>query len=392
MGKWEMVRLGDVCQFINGDRGVNYPSKKDFIEAGVPFINAGHLNNKSIDFSEMNYISFEKYMQLGSGKVRNGDILYCLRGSLGKQAVVKDFDFGAIASSLVIIRPLSEVAVKYLSYCLESSKVLKQQLQANTGSSQPNLSATNVKNYSIPLPPLDEQKRIAQNLDLASEIVKGYKDQLAELDKLVQSVFYEMFGDPVTNEKGWKITCLGEVCKKVTDGTHNSPENSVTGEYRYITAKNIKRDGILLSNITYVTKQVHEEIYARCNPEIGDVLYIKDGVTTGIAVVNTLNEPFSMLSSVALLKLKETICNKYLCNVLNCKEMYQKIRENMGGAAITRLTLVKIKNIQIPLPPLPLQTHFASIVTDIEAQKAKIQQALTEAENLFNSLMQEYFE
>ena len=102
----EKVRLGDIVKLINGDRGKNYPSQADITEDGeIPFVNAGHLNGRNIDFGDMNYISKEKYDMLSSGKFQRGDILYCLRGSLGKKAIISDDVCGAIASSLVIIRP-----------------------------------------------------------------------------------------------------------------------------------------------------------------------------------------------------------------------------------------------------------------------------------------------
>jgi Type I restriction modification DNA specificity domain. len=79
--KWEYKKLGEVAKFINGDRGVNYPSQSDFVEFGVPFVNAGHLKNNAIDYSSMNYIAREKFDKLGSGKIQKGDLLFCLRGS-----------------------------------------------------------------------------------------------------------------------------------------------------------------------------------------------------------------------------------------------------------------------------------------------------------------------
>ena len=82
---WEWYRLGNICRFINGDRGKNYPSKKDLVDEGIPFINAGHLINGEISRSSMNYISEEKYESLSSGKVEKNDIIYCLRGTLGKK-------------------------------------------------------------------------------------------------------------------------------------------------------------------------------------------------------------------------------------------------------------------------------------------------------------------
>ena len=120
------VKLGDVCEFINGDRGKNYPSSKDFVDKGIPFINAGHIQNNDISFENMNYISKEKFNKLGSGKVKKNDILYCLRGSLGKNAIV-NIEEGAIASSLVILRSKTvDIDVNYLIKYLNSNSIIVQ--------------------------------------------------------------------------------------------------------------------------------------------------------------------------------------------------------------------------------------------------------------------------
>lgn len=102
---WKWVRLGDLCRLENGDRSKeNYPNKSILVKEGVPFVNAGHLVNGRIDQSTLTFIPKEKFDQLRSGKFTNGDILFCLRGSLGKSAIVEGFDAGAIASSLVILK------------------------------------------------------------------------------------------------------------------------------------------------------------------------------------------------------------------------------------------------------------------------------------------------
>ena len=147
----EKVKLGDIAVLINGDRGKNYPSQADITDGGeVPFVNAGHLNGRSINFENMNYISQNKYDKLGSGKFQKGDILYCLRGSLGKKAIVNDDINGAIASSLVIIRPDEDkVRGDYLMFSLDFPAIKEQLTKANNGSSQPNLSAASVREYLI---------------------------------------------------------------------------------------------------------------------------------------------------------------------------------------------------------------------------------------------------
>ena len=201
-----------------------------------------------------------------------------------------------------------------------------------------------------------------------------------------------MFGDPVSNPRRWGKKRLVDVCIKLNDGTHFSPNSFETGEYKYITAKNIKPWGFDFSNITYVPESVHRPIYERCNPEKGDVLYIKDGVTTGIAMVNTLDEEFTLLSSVALLKQdRELINGHFLCGVLNNDEMYSDIRRNMGGAAITRLTIAKLNGIMVIVPPIGIQETYAAFVAQVDKSKAAVRKSLDENQKLFDSLMQQYF-
>jgi type I restriction enzyme S subunit len=169
------------------------------------------------------------------------------------------------------------------------------------------------------------------------------------------------FGVPAS----WIWTRLGDLAKKVTDGTHHSPPNHRQGDFRYISAKNIKPWGIDLSDVTYVTKEIHDEIYSRCNPELGDVLYIKDGATTGVVAVNTLDEPFSMLSSVGLIKPSCGITAHYLATVMASPFFYQAMRANMTGVAITRVTIGKLNTALIPLPPLKEQTRIVERVTEL---------------------------
>ena len=125
----------------------------------------------------------------------------------------------------------------------------------------------------------------------------------------------------------------------------------------YVTAKNIKSDGVLLNDITYVSKDVHDEIYSRCDPTLGDILYIKDGATTGTATINNIVSPFSMLSSVALLKPSGAIFNRYLLWAMRSPFFYAETRDSMKGAAITRVTLSVVSASLVPLPPLAEQNE-----------------------------------
>lgn len=155
------VKLSEVCRTYNGDRGKNYPSGNDRVDEGVPFVNAGHLMDGKVSFEKMDYITRERYRLLSGGKIEKGDILYCLRGSLGKCGVA-DFNEGTIASSMMIIRPdSSKVLTQYLYQVLTSADIGRQLKAVKNGSSQPNLSAKNVTQYLIPLPSIDLQQEFA---------------------------------------------------------------------------------------------------------------------------------------------------------------------------------------------------------------------------------------
>ena len=160
--------------------------------------------------------------------------------------------------------------------------------------------------------------------------------------------------------EGWEWCKITDVVDKLTDGTHNSPKSYPSGVYMYVTAKNIKRAGLDLSNITYVDKDVHREIYARCNPEKGDILYIKDGATCGISTINNLNVEFSLLSSVALIKPNKNILNTYLNLFLQSEFCYRNVRDSMKGVGITRIILKQMELWDIPLPPFAEQKRIVA--------------------------------
>lgn len=295
-----------------------------------------------------------------------------------------DFPFKVKSSAMKLLTTKSNTDLKYCYYLLLSLSKMPPNHKRQW------ISTTSEKSYV--LPSMDKQISIVKQLDLISDTIANYTNQIENLDNLVKARFIEMFGDPIRNPYGWYNDCLNNVCTKINDGTHCSPESFDKGDYMYITAKNIKQNGLDLSNVTYVSEKVHKPIYQRCNPEFGDILYIKDGATTGIATINTMKNEFTLLSSVALLKYDRSLINGYyLIHLLNSKEMYSKIRKNMGGAAITRLTIAKIKEIKVIVPPIDLQNQFADFVRQVDKSRETVKKSLEKTQQLYDSLMQEYF-
>jgi type I restriction enzyme S subunit len=195
--KYGTITLGKVCTFENGDRGKNYPGKQHRVEKGIPFINAGHLTPNGLDFNEMDYISPERFALLGNGKIKPNDVLFCLRGSLGKFSCVGNLTQGAIASSLVILRPTQDLNLNYLLMYLSSRQCNDQIESLKGGAAQPNLGAKDLKQFAIPLPGTSIQIEMAIRLsDLKEQIdtvTRIYTGKLTALDDLKKSLLHQAF-------------------------------------------------------------------------------------------------------------------------------------------------------------------------------------------------------
>jgi type I restriction enzyme S subunit len=196
---WVEASLGEVCGFENGDRGKNYPNRNEYVESGVPWINTGHIQpDGTLSESDMNFITEEKFKSLRSGKIQASDLVYCLRGAtLGKIALVEPLTVGAVASSLVILRPRNMLDSRFLFHYL-SSPIGRESIKTyENGAAQPNLGAKSVAKFKIILPSVAAQKEIVSKLDeLHSEtqrLKSLYQQKLTALDDLKKSLLHQAF-------------------------------------------------------------------------------------------------------------------------------------------------------------------------------------------------------
>ncbi|MGC6326936.1 restriction endonuclease subunit S [Pasteurella multocida] len=179
--------MGDIVYAINGDRGKNYPSKDKLFNSGIPFVSAINLVNGTVSGDKLHYLSQNQYNLLGSGKLEKNDLIFCLRGSLGKNAIYP-FNNGAIASSLIILRNFSNLLeLMYLYYYINSPLIVDEINKYNNGTAQPNLSASNLEDFFCPLPPRAEQKRIVAKIEELLPFVEQYAKKEQELTALHQS-------------------------------------------------------------------------------------------------------------------------------------------------------------------------------------------------------------
>ena len=188
---WEQRKLGEVVEMFNGDRGNNYPKDSELISEGIPFINTGDLKNGQIDLKNCKKISREKFNQLSGAKIRQGDILYCLRGTLGKNAIVK-FNEGTVASSLVDIRPKTINGI-YLFIILNSDIEYRQRILNDEGAAQPNLSVRNLAKFIIPVPKTKEQQKIGDFFNQIDTLITLHQRKLEHLELMKKGLLQQMF-------------------------------------------------------------------------------------------------------------------------------------------------------------------------------------------------------
>lgn len=216
---WEQRKLGEVVEFYNGDRSSRYPTDSDIVPDGIPFINAGDLVSGRVKLDTANKITKEKYNELSGAKIQRGDIIYCLRGTLGKNAFIDNFDSGTVASSLVDIRP-KKIVGKYLFQVLNSDIEYRQRTINDEGAAQPNLSAKNLSLFDIPMSNKDEQTKIAEyfsNLDNLITLHQRECDQLKELKKSMLKKMFPRDGSSFPEVRfagftdAWEQRKLGEI-------------------------------------------------------------------------------------------------------------------------------------------------------------------------------------
>ena len=179
---WEQQKICDYCDMFNGDRSAKYPNTQDMVSEGIPFINAGDLVDGHVNLVTANRISRAKYDDLSGAKLQIGDIVYCLRGTLGKNAYIDSINEGTIASSLVSIRP-KDIDGRFLFHVLNSDIEYRQRIICNEGAAQPNLSAKSVSEFMIPVPDLEEQKMFSSFLDNLSNLITLHQRKLEEEKK-----------------------------------------------------------------------------------------------------------------------------------------------------------------------------------------------------------------
>lgn len=385
---WEYKKLGEVCE---SDLGKTLNQAKDTGNLR-PYLCAVNIQWDKIDLTTLKQTKFED-SELERYTVRKGDLLVCEGGDIGRAAIWDKEEPILYQNALHRIRFNGEVLSRFCLLYLHSLKqngILDNRYAK--GVTILHLVKSSLLSIPIPVPTIEEQQQVVSELDLLSGVIEKQKAQLEELDKLAQSIFYDMFGDPVTNEKGWEMKKLGDLCSYITDGDHMPPPKANEG-IPFITISDIDKENraLIFEDTFFVPEEYYNNLKEERKAKKGDVLYTVTG-SYGIPVIIKDDIRFCFQRHIALLrpntKLLTPLFLCYWCLNGSVKSMADDVAT---GIAQKTVGLNSIRKFPIILPPLSLQQEFSAKVEAIEAMKAKVRQSLKEAETLFNERMDCYF-
>jgi len=385
---WTYKKLGDVCE---SELGKTLNSAKDKGELH-PYLCAVNVLWDKIDISSLKETKFED-SELERYSVKQGDLLVCEGGDIGR-AAIWDKDYPILYQNALHRLRFSENILP--RFCLMYLMNLKEKgdLDAKYGKGVTikHLVKSSLLSIPIPVPPLSEQEHIVSELDLLSSIIEKKNAQLKEYDKLAQSIFYDMFGDPMTNEKGWEVKRLEDVCYHITDGDHMPPPKSEKG-IPFLTIANIDKDtrNLDFSNSFFVPQEYYDNLKEERKARINDLLYTVTG-SYGIPVIIRTTRPFCFQRHIALIRPnQEKVLTMFLFNWALCPSVKNEADKVATGIAQKTVGLNSLRQFVVPLPPLSLQQSFASKIEAIERQKALVQQSIVETQTMFDYTMDKYF-
>lgn len=386
---WEYKKLGEVCDVING---YAFKSSK-YTNKGTRIIRITNVQKGYVVDNDPKFYSDEDFKDLYQYSLFEGDLVMSLTGNVGRVGILqKDMLPAALNQRVACLRVKSEkMRLNYLFHLLNSNLFEIAAIQSALGIAQLNMSTEWLKNYIIPLPPTSTQLAIVSELDKINELIRLKKEQLKDFDNLSQSLFYEMFGDPVENEKGWEVKKLGDVC---CIGTGSTPNRKNKDFYENGTYPWVKSTEVCNLPIYSVEEYITEEALKNSNC----TLYPKNTILMAMYGQGKTRGQIGLLkieactnqAVAAIIPTKEVVDEIFLCQHLML--MYEHIRNMARGGNQANLNLSIVKSIQIILPPLPLQHLFAQRIEQIEREKSEVQKSIQDLETLLASRMQYWFE
>ena len=362
---WEYKRLGDVCEIYQPQT----ISTQQLVEDG------------EFDVFGANGIigRYDKYNH------EFPEILLTCRGATCGTINVSNPKSWINGNAMVIHSKMEGLLFNYLKYCLTTLDYVS----IISGAAQPQITRKSLSPVSIPIPPRELQEQIVAELDEINEGIVELREQVKDLDSLAQTLFYETFGDPISNPKGWPVKKLAElVTQKLSYGSGASGKE-FDGIIRYIRITDIDENGKLKDEIACSPSEYDPKYELK----EGDILFARSGATVGKTFLynNLIGRSIYAGYLIKASVNKDLILPIYLNNFSKTLYYWNYIKKSIRGAAQPNINAKLYGNIPIPVPPLALQQQFAEQIEEIEAMKRELEAQIAEAQTLLDSRMDYWF-
>lgn len=390
---WEKVKIDDFCYTTDYVANGSFASLRE----NVKYLNeTDHaILVRAKDFThdwskERIYVSKQSYEFLSKSKLFPNDLIMSNVGNTGSVFIVPDLGQPlTLGPNAILIRGNKEIVdTKYLYYYFKSHEGINQIESISSATAQKKFNKTSFRNLQIPLPSLDTQKKIADALDKADEIRRKRQEAIDKLDELVQSVFLDMFGDPVKNEKNWKLKKFGEIGTLERGKSKHRPRNDeilLGGKYPLIQTGDVANSGGYITEYT----QTYSEIGLK-QSKLWDSGTLCITIAANIAKTGILTFDACFPDSVVGFKPDEKQTNTEFIQVW--LSFLQKIlEESAPESAQKNINLSILRDLDMIVPPIDKQNQFRSIYNMIFKEQDIMNNSDNDKNNLFNSLMQKAF-
>ena len=383
---WKYIKLGDIispAKVVRNGANKKFPVLSITMRDGIVFQSSRFKKSiASVDTSDYKVVYNGQLViafPIDEGLIYTQDIVDA--GIMSPAYNVWNVDFLEIDRKFLVL---------YL-HCPFSMAYYKSKLRGTTMRRR-SMPKEDLLNMPLPVPSFSVQQSIVSELDKINELIRLKKEQLKDYDNLAQSIFYEMFGDPVVNEKGWEKKRLGEVCSEIKYGT--SKPACDNGKYKYLRMCNLSYDGYLdLTDIKRI--DVSDEEIEKCIVRYGDILFNRTNSQEliGKTCMFDQQEPMVIAGYIIRVRLTKELMPQVFARMFNLASI-KKLLRSMAKGAVNQANInsKELASIQIPIPSLDLQQHFVKRIELIEQQKAEIQSTIADLETLLASRMQYWFD
>lgn len=389
---WEIKKLGECFEYIKNGANI----KQERGAGGIPITRIETLSGGVFNRDRLGYADIKTIDKYQSYVMESGDLLLSHINSksyIGRVVVyVKEGDEAIIhGMNLLRLKVIPDLISPFYMYYYSQTHKFKSQIanRRKDAVNQSSISVADLKTLDVPIPPLSVQERIVAELDCLSGVIEKKREQLKELDALAESIFYSMFGDPITNEKRWQVKKLGEEFEVSSGGTPDTKNPSYwgNGDISWIGSNMCQNKIIYQNDGKYITADGLSHSSAK-EYHNGYVLVALVGATIGkVALLKFMTTTNQNIAGINVPANKE-YTSEYVFYLM--QNLYNLFRE-VGGDKFKMANLSFVRSLPIPKPSYTLQQQFAEKIEAIEKQKMLIKKSIAETEELFNSRMDYYF-